>query len=492
MRLSPVAVLVTLLLSAVAVAAGWTWLGAGSGRDTKLRGPFPVEDIPRFRPELPGVLTTGDGTAAEDLIGSWPGFRGPAGDGISREAVALSEQWPSDGPPRLWKLAVGEGYAGVAIHRGRVYLLDYDEGRDTEGGEVDPARRGDVLRCLSLRDGKEIWRRWYHLPMVRQHGITRSVPAVTDDYVVSLGPMGHVLCCDASSGAAKWSLDLVEEFGSVIPEWYAAQCPRIDSFDGKDVAILAPGGDKGVLMLAVACESGEVLWRTPNPNKLQMTHSSIARMEWRGRNTYVYCTTGGVVGVDATDGQLLWEYPAWVISPAIVPTPVVVAEDRILLTGGYKAGTVLLELGADADGKPQPTEAARLDVRTFGAEQQTPIAYEQCIYGVLTKNAGPRREQLTCLSPAGAVLWSSGPKHRFELGPFLVADGKLLLMNDSGVLTMARHSPEGYAQITSAQVLDGPRELGADGAGRRAADRARPAPPGLPGPARGNEVRKTS
>ncbi|MBK8977241.1 MAG: PQQ-binding-like beta-propeller repeat protein [Planctomycetes bacterium] len=458
MRLSPIAVLVTLLLATAAVTATWSWLRAGAGRAFALREPFPVEDLPRFRAELPGVLTTGAGRAAEDLEGSWPCFRGPDWDGVSWGEVRLAEQWPADGPRRLWQIDVGEGYAGAAIHRGRVYVLDYDEGR--VGDEVVPERRGDVLRCLSLRDGAEIWRRWYHLPMVRQHGITRTVPAVTDRHVVSLGPMGHVLCLDAVTGDAKWSLDLVEEFGAVIPEWYAAQCPRIDDRDGQDVAILAPGGDRDVLMLAVVCETGEVRWRTPNPKSLQMTHSSIAWMDWHGEDTYVYCTTGGVVGVAADDGRLLWEFPEWVISPAVVPTPVVMPGNRILLSGGYKAGSVLLELRDGERGEPTPAVVARLDVRTFGAEQQTPIAYENCIYGVLTKDAGPLREQLTCLSVAGAVLWSSGPERRFELGPFLVADGKLLLMDDNGVLTMARHSTTGYEELASARVLDGHESWG--------------------------------
>jgi outer membrane protein assembly factor BamB len=291
--------------------------------------------------------------------------------------------------------------------------------------------------------------------MVRYHGISRTVPAVTDHFVVTLGPMGHVLCVDAKTGEAKWWLDLVEQFGAVIPEWYAGQCPRIDVLDGKEVAILAPGGDKDVLLLAIDCASGEEVWRTPNPRQLQMTHSSIAAMDWQGSKTYVYCSKGGVVGVAAADGRLLWEFPAWIIAPTIVPTPVILEQHRILLTGGYKAGSLLLELRADADGKPVASELARLDERSFSVEQQTPIAHQGCIYGVLTKNGGPQKEQLVCLSPEAAPLWSSGPERLFQLGPLLLADDKLLLLDDNGVLTMARHSSARYQELARAQVLAG-------------------------------------
>jgi outer membrane protein assembly factor BamB len=76
-------------------------------------------------------------------VGSWPRFRGAAFDNASRETVPLAESWPAGGPPGLWSVELGEGHAGAAVSDGRVYLLDYDEGSES-----------DVLRCLSLADGR--------------------------------------------------------------------------------------------------------------------------------------------------------------------------------------------------------------------------------------------------------------------------------------------------------------------------------------------------
>ena len=75
-------------------------------------------------------------------------------DGVSREAVPLATTWPESGPPILWSVELGEGYAGPAVLKGRVYLLDYDQ-----------KERADTLLCLSLADGKEI-----HLSHCRIHG----------------------------------------------------------------------------------------------------------------------------------------------------------------------------------------------------------------------------------------------------------------------------------------------------------------------------------
>ena len=118
--------------------------------------------------------------------GPWPWFRGPNKDGISPEKLSLANSWGSGGPRKLWSVGLGEGYAAGAIRNGRVYLIDYDE-----------AARADNLRCFSLANGSEIWSQSYPVQMKSNHGLSRTVPAVTDKYVVSIGPKCHVMCCDA-------------------------------------------------------------------------------------------------------------------------------------------------------------------------------------------------------------------------------------------------------------------------------------------------------
>ena len=443
MRVSAIGILVPLAFAAAGVAAGWIWLAPREGPGLDIRGPSAAGRMDVFRPDLPGELEAGDGKPAEGLGGSWPRFRGADFDGVSSEKVRLADRWDEGGPKVLWSVDLGRGYAGAAVHRGRVYVLDYDE-----------QRKGDLLRCMSLADGRDIWRRYYHIPIRRQHGVSRTVPAVTDRYVLTLGPFCHVLCLDATSGDAKWSIDLVHEYGTVVPDWYAGQCPLIDTVDGKQRAILAPGGPEA-LMIAVDCETGKVLWRAPNPGKWRMSHSSIVPIERWGTRMYVYCSTGGVAGVSAKDGKVLWTYGKWKISPALAPSPVIVGDERVFLSGGYRAGSVMLEITDDDGGALVAKEVFRLDHKGFGAEQQTPVLYRDHIYGVLPGSAGELGQQLVCLNLDGARLWASGPQDRFGLGPFIIADGKLLIMNDSGVLTMARATPDGYERLARAKVLDG-------------------------------------
>lgn len=424
---------------AAALCLAW-WLDTPPRQALELRlpGRNRLASATQERVDMAGSFLAFDGVPSS-IRSSWPRFRGPGFDNISAEAVTLADQWPPEGPPVLWEIELGEGHAGPAVRNGRVYVLDYDE-----------TEEGDSLRCFSLDDGREIWRRWYGVRIKRNHGMSRTVPAVTDRFVVTVGPKCHVMCVDAVTGDYLWGLDLVSDFGSGVPLWYTAQCPLIDG----DVAVIAPAGR--VMMMGVDCASGETVWESPNPRGWSMSHSSVMPMTFAGRKMYVYAAVGGIVGVAADGpqrGSVLWETDAW--DPSVVsPSPVQVGDDRILMTSGYGAGSVMLRV-AESDGDWTVTPEQRLDRSVFACEQHTPVVYGGHAYSVLPNDAGAGKRQLVCMNFDGNVVWSSGKTDRFGLGPFLVADSKLLVLDDSGVLTMARASATGYERLAQVKVLHG-------------------------------------
>ncbi len=384
----------------------------------------------------------GDGVPAA-ISGAWPGFRGVNHDNIHAESVSLSDCWDEDPPRILWEIDMGEGHAGAAIRDGRVYVLDYDE----------DARR-DALRCLSLADGREIWRREYDVDVRRNHGMSRTVPAVSDRYVVSIGPKGHVMGVDAISGELYWTLDLVRDFGAKIPMWYTGQCPLIVD----EVAVLAPAGDE-VLMLGVDCATGEILWQTPNPYELEMSHSSIMPAAFDGIPMFVYSALGGMVGVGASNetlGNILWYAPQWDRS-VMAPSPIVFEDGRLFVTAGYGGGSMLLKVVRGDDGFQVETMKTFRPNQGFASEQQTPVVVDGHMFGILPNDAGPLRNQLVCVHPddPGNFVWTSGRENRFGLGPYLVADGKLYVLRDDGVLVMLRATAEAYHELGRKQLIDG-------------------------------------
>jgi outer membrane protein assembly factor BamB len=95
------------------------------------------------------------------------------------------------------------------------------------------------------------------------------------------------------TGDFLWGIDLVKQYNTEVPLWFTGQCPLIDN----NKAILAPGGK--ALLIAVDMATGKVLWETPNPANLKMSHSSVMPWTFNGKKMYVYSAVGGIVGVSA-------------------------------------------------------------------------------------------------------------------------------------------------------------------------------------------------
>jgi outer membrane protein assembly factor BamB len=374
-----------------------------------------------------------------DFAGAWPCFRGPHHDNIAPAQEKLAASWPAAGPPVLWTMDLGEGYAGPAILDGRAYLLDYDA-----------KENADSLRCFSMKDGREIWRRWYKVHIKRNHGISRTVPAVSDNFVVTIGPRCHVMCVDAKSGAFRWGLDLEKDWGTTVPMWYTGQCPLM--MDNQ--AIIAVGGK--VLLMGVDCATGKILWQTPNPDNWQMSHASVTPMEFQGKKMYVYAAIGGILGVSAEkgeEGKVLWKTDAWKYQ-VVAPSPVPLEDGRFLVTAGYGAGSAMFKLKQES-GSFVVKQEYRLEKTSFACEQHTPIYYQGYLYSILPADAGEFRKQAVCMDPTGKIMWRSGASDRFGLGPFMIADNKLLLLEDNGTLTLCEASPNGYVKLAQAKVLEG-------------------------------------
>lgn len=349
-------------------------------------------------------------------------------------------------PPETRRYLVPEGGFRATITPAEVLRFNRIALEALLGDAIAKSQHADVMRCLSLADGKDIWRLSYPVKIKPDHGVSRTVPAVTDKYVVSLGPKCHVVCLDAVSGKFRWGVDLVSRYQTEVPLWYAGQCPIIDG----DRVIVAPGGTS--LMIALDLATGKVLWETPNPRRWKMTHSTVAIQELGGKKIYVYCAgdnvAGGVVGVDAQTGNVLWETTLWKISTT-VPTPICLPDGRVFLSGGYGAGSMMMKIVPEGD-KFAAKELWRLEAKDYGSVQQTPILWKDHIYG--TRPDG----QLVCLDLDGQIKWTSGTTNRFgqALGSYMIADGMLFLLNDLGTLTLAEASADGYRQLAQAKVLD--------------------------------------
>jgi outer membrane protein assembly factor BamB len=283
--------------------------------------------------------------------------------------------------------------------------------------------------------------------------MSRTVPAVNDKYLITIGPKCHVMCVNPANGDFLWGIDLVEKFASEIPFWYTGQCPLIEN----DIVILAPAGKS--LLMGVDCATGKVVWETPNPDGWKMSHSSVMPMQFGGRKMYVYAAIGGLAGISAEGadvGTILWKTTAF--NPSVIaPSPLILDNGKILLTAGYGAGSVLLQLKQQG-GKFSVEVLKNYKPKDgLASEQQTPLFYNGHILGIQPKDAGTHRNLFVCTTTDDPtnILWTSGKDQRFGMGPYLIADGKIFILDDDGTLSIAKASVSGFTLLDKTRIIEG-------------------------------------
>lgn len=376
------------------------------------------------------------------LTEKWPNFRGSNHDNILTTSYPVNDNWKLKEPRIAWSVATGEGHAAPAIYDGLVYFIDYDE-----------ELRADVLKCFVLETGQELWRRWYHVQIKRNHGMSRTIPAVNESVVLTMGPRCHVMCVDRLTGDLRWGIDLEKQYNTETPLWYTGQCPIIVD----NVAVIAVGGSS--LFIGVDILSGEVLWETPNPGALKMSHSSLTPMTIHGKKTLVYSAIGGVCAISAEKedmGTLLWENKDWAPS-VIAPAPVYLGNQQVYITGGYGAGGAILNIG-QSNGKFSATLAQKFAPQEgLASEQQTAIVHKGYIYGITPKDAGANRNQFMCYAVGDLTkpVWQSERTNRYGLGPFMLINDKFLILNDEGTLSMIEASTTGFTLLNQHRFFEG-------------------------------------
>ena len=371
----------------------------------------------------------------------WPWAYGPRRDNTSDEK-GLLRSWPQAGPEVLWTVPVGAGFGGPAVSDGKVYLLDRDE------------KVGDKLRVLDLASGKELWSFAYEAPGGFMFAGSRTTPTVEGERVYTSGPLGDLYCISTKTQKPVWHKNIWKDFGGgELPRWAIVQHPLIYG----DLLIVAPQtSETGVV--AYDKLTGELKWKSAplsgNPgyvspsvvkvggeDHLVMVMASVGR----GRTA----KDGSVNGLDPRSGKILWTYTNWQC-PIPVPQPVDAGQGRVLVTGGYSAGSAMFKVEKKADGSYAATELFKNP--DFGSHTQPPILYKDHFYSHYTINE--RSDGLVAMSMDGQVRWKTDQQPAFVRGGSILVDGLLLTTDGSTKLYLVQPDPAGFKPLASAVVLE--------------------------------------
>jgi len=402
----------------------------------------------RFIP-LGLLILSGPALHADD----WPQWLGLKRDSVWRETGIL-EKFPASGPPILWRMSVGGGYAGPVVAKGRVYVCDRQLAAGTRNPS-DPFARGVIqgserLLCLNEADGKLLWKYEYDCPYTVSYPAgPRVAPLVSDGKVYSLGAEGNLLCLDASSGKVVWSHDFKKDFGVKTPLWGFAGHPLLD---GKRLICLAAG--EGTTVVAFDKNTGKEIWRALTAK--EPGYSSPMICEAGGKRQLIIFHPEAVNALNPETGEVYWSEPYKARAGMTLATPRRLGDELFVTT--FYNGSLMLRLDP---AKPAATPIWRTEKESeknttqLNAVMCTPFLEAGHIYGVCSYG------QLRCLkADTGERLWetfqaTTGGEPVRWANAFIVKNGnRFFLFNEKGDLIIARLSPRGYEEISRAHLLE--------------------------------------
>lgn len=385
-----------------------------------------------------GVAAAGIVLAVDFAHADWPTFRGADRTAVSKEQGLLQE-WPADGPPLAWKaVGAGRGYSSLAIADGKVYTLG--DGLST----VDD--KDEYLQCYNADDGKLIWKTKTGTPWNQGQPnwqSSRSTPTVDGDRVYVLSPLGVLVCCDSGTGAEQWRKDFKADFGgkkATRDSWGYSESVLIDG----DKLVCTPGGEE-TTMAALNKVTGALLWKAVSPGDRGAGHASIVISEVGGEKVYVQSTGSGPMGVRASDGKLLWQYPVDQTT-AIIPTPIV-RGDLVFFVAGYGRGGALLQQVPGADGAVVIKEIYPVKPHLANKHGGVVLVGDY-LYGDSDDKGLPYCAELM----TGELKWPKKRPSGNGSASVVAADGRLYIRFASGKMVLAELDPADYVEVGSFQV----------------------------------------
>lgn len=366
----------------------------------------------------------------------WPQYRGPEGDGISKENIKLGP-----GAKVVWKAPMPNGFSSFTVANGQAY---------TQIG-TGPT---ETVVAVDAATGKPRWTLNVDNVNYQKGGDSgaqdnkggdgpRSTPVVSDGKVYVYSSGMTLYCIDAKAGKTAWKHDMIEEFGGKNIAWSNAISPVVDG----DLVYVSCGGS-GQSFVAFKKATGEVAWKSGTETN---THATPVVATLFDVKQVIFFVKSGLVSVDAATGQELWRHP-FKFSTSTAASPVVCGKDIVYCSAGYDVGGGACKISKSGSGFTATELYYIKGNKNIPNHWSTPVYKDGYLYGMFSfkrYGVGP----LKCVEAAtGKIMWE---QPNFGAGNVILANNRLVALADDGQVYIVDPTPTGYKELGKAQVVAG-------------------------------------
>ena len=371
--------------------------------------------------KAPAALPTAPSVAAAEP--DWPGFRGPARDGIVR-GVRIETDWSKSPPVELWRRPVGPGWSSFAVRGDRVFTQE---------------QRGDdeIVACYHLKTGKPVWMHRDATRFWESNGGAgpRGTPTLSNGRVFTLGATGILNALDAGTGAVVWSRNVAADTKVETPGWGFTGSPLVVG----DAVIVAASGQ----LAAYDAATGQPRWLGPEGGA---GYSSPHLLTIHGVAQVLLLRGARTTSVAPADGALLWEHKG---QPSVsIVQPAQAAGGDVLVSPGDAMGGTGMRRLAVAHGPAGWTVEERWTSQglkpyfnDFVVHKGQAFGFDGSILASIDLADGKRK-------------WKGG---RYGHGQMILLPDQdlLLVLSEEGELALVGANPDQYTELARFKVIEG-------------------------------------
>ena len=374
------------------------------------------------------------GTSAPDE--SWLQWGGPQRNFVL-SSPPLASTWPSSGPRKLWERGLGEGHSSVLADGNRLYTMYRHAGLLSMLWRT----QSETIAAMDAGTGKTLWEHTYDSStgdLDLEYGAgPHSTPLIVGNTLFAVGSRTELFALDKSSGKVIWQHNLVNEFGA--PQADRGFAPSPIAY--RDTIIL-PAGAKGGAVMAFNQRTGALAWKSGD---YSTAPASPILISVGGQDQLVVTGADEMLGVDPSNGTILWRHPHKTQWGLNISTPVWADDNLLFVSAAYNNGARLLKLTQSA-GKTTVEE------QWFQNRMKTHIG---TVIRLGDFYVGSNGDFGPCPTvgvdvKTGTVLWQN---REFARSTFLHADGKLIILDEDGNLGLAAPTRQGLNVLARASVL---------------------------------------
>lgn len=356
--------------------------------------------------------------------GDWPGWLGPTRDGVSPETI---QPWKGP-PPILWRIPTGEGHSSPVVADEK--LLVFSKVKDKEAEE---------LTCLDANTGKKIWASADpRPPFANQFGNgPRATPLVSNGKVFTHGASGMLVARELSSGTILWRVDTLKEFNGKNLFFGASSSPLLA--DGK-LILMVGGQNAGIVALDAA--SGKTIWTATDD---RASYSSPIHWKSTEGDRVLALTGKGLACLNLADGKRLWHYDLVDQLNESSTTPII--QGTRAFVSSVTAGGALVDLSN------QGKQLWKSAVLNCYFSTPCPTADGKTLMIVTGRILPPVSCTLRCVDPeTGKIFWSRQKTGQYHAALLRLADGRMLLHEDTGDLALVEPDTKAYKELCRSKI----------------------------------------